>query len=982
MILQTITLDESTLKTRWKEPYVTAGLNQKALAGDPRGVVLGFLVVPNAGYTITVQADTVLGLSIANVVDTSTDKYSLTLIQEGDVILDLSAYAGTTVYVGLDAQYQIGVDSGSQLLIVDVAELSANPDLILLAKVVVPVSPPIISTNINMGYRLSAGDSTPREALPPFNTLTNGSFERDVAGGAPNGWEALSGSSLSPTVDATVARTGTQSLRLSSVGAVTGSFGTNFVAIESGQLARASLWIRSTGGSPIAGTGVNISVVWFDPTYAQLSTVQLESSFTGGSTTFEQRQAEVTAPAGTAFAKIAVNYVSCSGTLYVDDVQFLMRSGEALAKSAVFGGNNSVADQFHAHAATGLNYAGSSPNDWADSTNLPPSTVEAALDNIVIAVGGTSGAAKVGYTPTTPVDLIGVTRVDQALDTLDDQKASLNLPNTFTKTNTFTPSVANSSGIIVNANGSGAGISAIANPTGSGPAISVTAATSGSGSGLVAIVGSGSTGAAIVAASAGTNNAVDSESIGTGFAVRGQSIGGVGVRGVAIASTNPGVQGQGFGAGPGVQGTGGTSGPGVSGQGGTTGPGGFFQGGVSWHGLQAFGGNTLTGSIGVYGTGGTNNGIGVRGDGKGTNYGVWGNGGTTSGPGIHGDGGAPNGPGVSGQGAGSGNGVFGKGGASGVGVSGQGGDTSNQPGVYGFGGTTNGHGVLGAGQGGGNGVVGLGSGGADPGPLSAGVYGKGSAGGIFFSSFSGAGADGVQGTAGPDGNGGTFNSSSGDSTNGTSGVFGSYQGGMQGFGVRGVSFGGGGAGVKGESSDSGTPAGWFVGTGAGVLGSGSVGGWFTTSGNQAIRSDGFINMDNGAGTTNLNSVKNYLTKDNICKAWAVVQLNGASAPTLNAAFNIKSVTRSGNEFTCTFSDSGSPSATGKMTAPIATIQPSYTVVAQQLEFGAGFLKHVAPLNVIDVSFDFVMLSADGGSTIAGNDSSLTFPVAFVVHGRQ
>lgn len=908
MILQTITLDEKTIKSRWKEPYVTSGLNQKALAGDARGVVLGFRVVPNVGYTVRVAADPVLGLSIANVVDTSSDKVSITIVQSGDLILDLAAYAGTTVFLAIDAQYAVGADSGAQLLVIDSAELSLNPDLILLAKAVVPVSPPVLTTHLNMGYRLSSGDSIPPDALQPLNALSNGSFERDTAGGAPSSWETLSGSSLSPAVDNSVARTGAQSLRLSSGGAVTGSFATNFVAVEPGQLARASLWIRSTGGAPIVGTGVNAAVVWFDPTYAQLSTSQLESTFTGGSTIFEQRQAEVTAPAGAAFAKIAINYVSCSGTLYVDDVQFIVRSSDVLAKSAVFGGNNSIADQYHSHAATGLGYAGSLPSTWADGTNLPASTVEAALDGIVTAVGGTSGATKVGYTPTTPVDLTGVTRVDQALDILDDEKASLHLTNTFTKTNTFTPSVANSTGIVVNANGSGAGISAIANPTGSGPAIAVTAATSGSGSGLVAVVGSGSTGAAILAASAGANNAVDAESIGTGFAVRGQSISGVGVRGVALLSTNPGVQGQGFTSGAGVQGTGGASGPGVSGQGGASGPGGIFTGGASWHGLQAFGGNTLAASVGVYGTGGTNNGIGVRGDGHGNNYGVWGNGGSSSGPGVHGDGGAPNGQGVSGQGTGSGVGVFGKGGTSGVGVDGQGGDGSNKPGVAGIGGTANGHGVLGTGQGSGNGVVGLGNGAADPGALGVGVYGKGTAGGIFFSNSSGAGADGVQATAGTDGNGVSGSSSNADTVNTNAGVYGVYQGGMQGYGVRGRTVGGG-AGVKGESIDIGSPAGWMSNTnsGYGLLTEGGIG-VLARGATIAMRSGGFIDFTDSTGLsapTNpaaTDAQYNRLTAKNVIKAWAQIRFDSQTpaAARIIDGFNALSITRSGSTYFLNF----------------------------------------------------------------------------------
>lgn len=681
-ILQSFSLPQDSIKSRWQEPYVTAGLNQKALASDMRGVVLGWTVLPFSGYQIIIQPDATLGLSIANVTDTSGDKFSLSLVHPSAVFFDLTLQAGTTVYVVLDAQYSTGSASGGQARIVDAAELGTNPDLILLAKVDVPASPPVLAININTAYRLSAGDSLPPEALPPYNLIANGTFERDTAGSAPNGWSLLSGA-LTATVDATVSRTGTQSLKLLAASPVTASYGSNFMVVEAGQLARAGAWIRSTSGTPIAsGSGVSLSVTWYDPSYSALgTTTPLEGAFTGGSATFARRAFEVIAPVGAAFARVVITYTACSGTLYVDDVQFIVRGSDVLARAAVFGGNNSVADQFHSHTALGLTYAGSA--NWADGTSLPAGSIEGAIDGIVTAVGGVSGALKVGYTPTTPVDLTGVTRVDQALDTLDDQKASLTHTNAFTKTNAFTPSVLNTSGITITGNGTAAGI--VAN-----------AVVGGTGAGILALAGSTAGGPAIGAVALGSNIAVDAEAAGTGAAVRGQSLGGVGVVGIALAGNGAGVSGQGSGAGPGGTFTGGP-----------TGHGGVFQAGANGFGLLAMGGSTIVAGYGVYGIGSTNNGIGVRGDGRGTNYGVWGNGGPGNGTsGVHGDGGGGNSNGVSGTSTGTGYGVLGSG-------------SGNSSGVGGIGAGT------------GPGVVGISSGATGSAPSNAGVFGVGTGTGVY-----------------------------------------------------------------------------------------------------------------------------------------------------------------------------------------------------------------------------------------------------------
>lgn len=597
-VLQNINLADTTIKMRWQEPYITTGLNQKSVASDARGVVAGFKVAPSSGYVVEVQVDPGFGLSIANVLDTTGGNFALTVIQPTPMFVDLTAQAGSTVFIALDAQYAVGSPTTAQLKVVDAAELAVNDDLVLLARVTVPASPPVVVANINMGYRLRSGDSVPVDAKPYFNELFNGDFESDANGSAAPGWTLAGGTVGSTSTD--FAKTGTKSLKL--VVSSTGTSFSSYVPVIAGETYRVGLWTRTAAGG-LTGTGMQLRAAFFDRNYVLLSTSDVDAPLTGVVTTFAERKALVVAPLNAAHGRIELFFDgTTTGTAYVDDVEFAHPRADALARAAVFGGG--VADAYHSHTAAGQAYAGGA--NWADLTPNPPTTIENELDKIILDLGTTSspgGAARIGYVPQTPVDLTGLTRVDQALNTLDDLKAGINIANTFTKTNTFTPSVLNTSGIITSGNGTAAGL-----------------VSSGSLAGSHGVIGG---------------------AIGAGYGVYGNAPAG-GVYGFSTAAN--GVTGQASGAGAGVSGIGGTSGPG-----------GIFVGGSSGNGVTATGGGTGAGvvgnagggagAIGVSGVG--SSGPGVQGSST-TNNGVYGIGGS-SGSGVYGENTNAGGYGVAGR---------------------------------------------------------------------------------------------------------------------------------------------------------------------------------------------------------------------------------------------------------------------------------------------------------------------------------------------
>jgi len=446
-VYQSVILSPDAIKMRWKEPYITAGLNTKTLALLPKGVFTGFTVAPNAGYTVDVQVDPVLGIAGANVLETTGGKYCVTIIQTSTIPIDLTAQAGLTVFIALDAQYAVGASTAAQVRVVDAAEAGflpsgaapINPDLVILARVDVPASPvpggPITAAMINMGYRTSSGDSLPPDAKPRVNLIGNPGFEQDANTVFPLGWQFF-GSGVVVTASTDNAHTGTKSMKMVAA-APANAFVRTFLPCVGGETYRVGMWIRA-GATAISGAGVRLEVAFVNRADAIVgSTVLVDTAFTGAGTTYVQRKGLVTAPVDADMAVVVVLFdAATAGIAYVDDIEFSTARQDTMMQSRVFGGPTANADAMHNHSGGG-SYAGGGA--WADGTTNGPNTIEGQLDKIITDIGQAGGAAKVGFLPVTPVDLGGITRVDTALNTLDDQKAGIAIFNTFTRQQAFNP---------------------------------------------------------------------------------------------------------------------------------------------------------------------------------------------------------------------------------------------------------------------------------------------------------------------------------------------------------------------------------------------------------------------------------------------------------------------------------------------------------------------------------------------------------------
>lgn len=173
--LLTLPAGETTM--RWREPFITGGLNAQAAVVRPAGIYRGFrLAGTGTNHELQVTADTGSGDHIA--VYRTAAGYAVTVRRIGTFTLSLAALASQTVVVALYATYAIGATSATQIRAYTIAEYngaSEQPELIVLGTVVVPAAAPITSLSYDrrrVAYQAKAPGA--REGAP---LVRNGNFE-------------------------------------------------------------------------------------------------------------------------------------------------------------------------------------------------------------------------------------------------------------------------------------------------------------------------------------------------------------------------------------------------------------------------------------------------------------------------------------------------------------------------------------------------------------------------------------------------------------------------------------------------------------------------------------------------------------------------------------------------------------------------------------------------------------------------------------
>lgn len=180
-----LSIASSSLSVRFKEPFLSDGLNQKFAPHAP-GIYAGFRLKPSAtNMSVDVTPDT-LGASQAFYRNSLGRSIGIRTV--GTVTLNLTAKASKTVVVCIYAQYSTTATTAAEFRMYELSpsnEFTAAPDrdyLVVLGTVVVPASGLILANSISSGYRTYAGDAQAPQLAPRTQVIDDPYFSMGNTG--------------------------------------------------------------------------------------------------------------------------------------------------------------------------------------------------------------------------------------------------------------------------------------------------------------------------------------------------------------------------------------------------------------------------------------------------------------------------------------------------------------------------------------------------------------------------------------------------------------------------------------------------------------------------------------------------------------------------------------------------------------------------------------------------------------------------------
>jgi hypothetical protein len=172
---------------RFREPFLTAGLNEKQAVNRPQGTYRGFRLDTNAGVnTVTVVSDPSHGDHVA-VYETVTG-FSLAIRKTGgDFNISLAGLVHPLVektwLLCIFADYAIGATTAAEIRAYELDPTdeftiaAENPELVVLGRVVIPAASAAPLTDITSAYRRMAWMNRTSEAETWQPLIRNGGFE-------------------------------------------------------------------------------------------------------------------------------------------------------------------------------------------------------------------------------------------------------------------------------------------------------------------------------------------------------------------------------------------------------------------------------------------------------------------------------------------------------------------------------------------------------------------------------------------------------------------------------------------------------------------------------------------------------------------------------------------------------------------------------------------------------------------------------------
>jgi hypothetical protein len=352
---------------RWKEPYVSAGVNKRNATVVAPGIYRGFnLTNAVANNTITIVADSVHGDHVAEYLNTA--GYSIAIHKlDGDFIPTvLPTVAWDVTYViALYVDYAIsGTTTTSSIksyTLSPVDEFTGVADIIVLGTVVVPAgSAQIPLANISYTKRMSAWQALAPESVQWTPILRNGSFELGNSTAVTNAygtvayWTCSSTNALGYWTGAdTNSHSGKYCLSLKLDGTIGGGGFAPVLTqqvnypVTAGKKVKIKLWKRSLVLAS-AGT-MNISVTFYDNVGSSVTTLAVPMGSVDGS--YQLIELETIVPTG--YTVLGQVSLQGSGLTYggggypqvvlrLDDIQVWVENQDLMAPGSLERSNQPI----------------------------------------------------------------------------------------------------------------------------------------------------------------------------------------------------------------------------------------------------------------------------------------------------------------------------------------------------------------------------------------------------------------------------------------------------------------------------------------------------------------------------------------------------------------------------------------------------------------------------------------------------------------
>ena len=334
-------VDLDLIKMKWRELYVSEGLNRKVVPSQPPGIYQGLRIVENTGATRQVELAPDADTGYHTAVYQSTTGYSMTYWSPGGVsiILDLSDanLNSQETIIGLEMDYTIGVDTEAYWMAFPIADWNALPsarrnEIIVLGTVQVPAGASnIVTADISYNRATYAWRGLSRGNIPWSPVLRNGGFEQG-ADGSTDAWywdvtETAGTGTGTAQVTASTTHSGLHALRFSSVtsGSMTLNVRQNVhIPVVAGQLLMIRFYKKVTTTST-PGPSVDLYFGSEDGSTGTITQIPIDVSATDGS--YVESLTIIEVPANTSSLKwveidVATTYASAPATgLHIDDVQ-------------------------------------------------------------------------------------------------------------------------------------------------------------------------------------------------------------------------------------------------------------------------------------------------------------------------------------------------------------------------------------------------------------------------------------------------------------------------------------------------------------------------------------------------------------------------------------------------------------------------------------------------------------------------------------